>query len=105
MDERLRAKIKSVEALLKRPGTEGERQAAAAALERLQSRTKQPRAKMHNPSEVNVRRDVRSYFRVGDKVFHQRFGVGSVTMIDGNKLTIAFEVGEKRVVDSFVERL
>jgi DNA helicase II / ATP-dependent DNA helicase PcrA len=47
-----------------------------------------------------------SDFSVGDRVFHQKFGNGNVTAIDGNKLTIAFDkAGEKRVVDSFVERV
>ena len=47
-----------------------------------------------------------SAFTLGDRVFHQKFGNGNVTAIDGNKLTIAFDrAGEKRVVDSFVERV
>jgi DNA helicase-2/ATP-dependent DNA helicase PcrA len=47
-----------------------------------------------------------SQFSVGDRVFHQKFGNGNVTLVDGNKLTIRFDkAGEKRVVDSFVERL
>jgi DNA helicase-2/ATP-dependent DNA helicase PcrA len=47
-----------------------------------------------------------SSFTVGDRVFHQKFGNGNVVAVDGNKLTIAFDkAGEKRVVDSFVERL
>jgi ATP-dependent DNA helicase UvrD/PcrA len=47
-----------------------------------------------------------SSFTLGDRVFHQKFGNGNVTAIDGNKLTIAFDrAGEKRVVDSFVERV
>jgi len=47
-----------------------------------------------------------SDFTLGDRVFHQKFGNGNVTAIDGNKLTIAFDKsGEKRVVDSFVERV
>ena len=47
-----------------------------------------------------------SAFSPGDRVFHQKFGNGSVTAIDGNKLTIQFDhAGEKRVVDSFVERV
>jgi DNA helicase-2/ATP-dependent DNA helicase PcrA len=47
-----------------------------------------------------------SAFTVGDRVFHQKFGNGNVVMVDGNKLTIQFDkAGEKRVVDSFVERL
>jgi DNA helicase-2/ATP-dependent DNA helicase PcrA len=47
-----------------------------------------------------------STFTIGDRVFHLKFGNGNVTAIDGNKLTIAFDkAGEKRVVDSFVERV
>ena len=47
-----------------------------------------------------------SAFTLGDRVFHQKFGNGNVTAIDGNKLTIRFDKsGEKRVVDSFVERV
>ncbi len=46
-----------------------------------------------------------SEFALDDRVFHQKFGYGHVVKIDGNKLTIAFEkAGEKKVVDSFVER-
>jgi DNA helicase-2/ATP-dependent DNA helicase PcrA len=46
-----------------------------------------------------------SEFALDDRVFHQKFGYGQVVKIDGNKLTIAFEkAGEKKVVDSFVER-
>ena len=40
-----------------------------------------------------------------DRVFHQKFGNGTIIAIDGNKLTIQFDkAGQKRVVDSFVER-
>ena len=40
----------------------------------------------------------------GQRVFHQKFGYGHVTAVDGNKLEIAFEkAGNKKVVDSFVE--
>jgi DNA helicase II / ATP-dependent DNA helicase PcrA len=47
-----------------------------------------------------------SAFTPGDRVFHQKFGNGNITAIDGNKLTILFDrAGEKRVVDSFVERV
>ena len=46
-----------------------------------------------------------SSFAVGERVFHQKFGNGNVVAVDGNKLTIAFDkAGEKRVVDSFVEK-
>jgi DNA helicase-2/ATP-dependent DNA helicase PcrA len=47
-----------------------------------------------------------SAFTPGDRVFHQKFGNGNVLAIDGNKLTIQFDkAGQKRVVDSFVERV
>ena len=47
-----------------------------------------------------------SLFAVGERVFHQKFGNGNVVAVDGNKLTIRFDkAGEKRVVDSFVERV
>jgi DNA helicase-2/ATP-dependent DNA helicase PcrA len=46
-----------------------------------------------------------SDYQRGDRVFHQKFGYGQVTGVEGNKLTVAFEkAGEKRVIDSFVER-
>src|SRR5262249_11503026 len=47
-----------------------------------------------------------SDFTIGDRVFHQKFGNGNVTDIDGNKLTIQFDkAGETRVVDSVGERV
>ncbi|MEM7215503.1 MAG: UvrD-helicase domain-containing protein [Pseudomonadota bacterium] len=45
-----------------------------------------------------------SRFKVGDRVFHLKFGNGNIAMVDGNKLTIDFDkAGQKRVLDSFVE--
>ena len=47
-----------------------------------------------------------SAYAIGDRVFHQKFGNGNVVQVEGNKLTIAFDrAGEKKVVDSFVERV
>ena len=41
----------------------------------------------------------------GDRVFHIKFGYGRVRDIEGNKLTVSFEqAGEKKVIDSFVEK-
>jgi len=43
-------------------------------------------------------------FVLGQRVFHQKFGYGEVTEIDGNKLTVQFDkAGQKRVVNSFVQ--
>ena len=45
-------------------------------------------------------------YAVGNRVRHQKFGAGTVTEVDGNKLTIEFDhAGKKRVVDSFVARI
>jgi DNA helicase II / ATP-dependent DNA helicase PcrA len=46
-----------------------------------------------------------SEYSLGERIFHQKFGYGKITSIDGNKLSIDFEkAGSKRVLDSFVER-
>jgi DNA helicase-2/ATP-dependent DNA helicase PcrA len=45
----------------------------------------------------------RADLTTGLRVFHQKFGYGTIAAIDGNKLEIDFEVaGRKRVIDSFV---
>ena len=42
---------------------------------------------------------------IGTRVFHQKFGYGTVTAVDDDRLDIAFEkAGDKRVLDRFVER-
>jgi len=42
---------------------------------------------------------------VGARVFHQKFGYGTVTGVNDDKLDISFEkAGQKRVLDRFVER-
>jgi DNA helicase-2/ATP-dependent DNA helicase PcrA len=44
--------------------------------------------------------------RIGDKVFHEKFGNGTVKAQEGNKLEIEFDSGGfKRVLDSFVKRI
>ena len=47
--------------------------------------------------------DVSLGFGVGDRVFHQKFGYGKISFINGNKLDVIFEkAGNKKVIDSFV---
>jgi DNA helicase-2/ATP-dependent DNA helicase PcrA len=42
-------------------------------------------------------------YRVGARVFHQKFGYGGVTAVDGDKLDIAFDkAGTKKVMAGFV---
>ncbi|MGA7328134.1 MAG: UvrD-helicase domain-containing protein [Rhodomicrobium sp.] len=48
--------------------------------------------------------EAQSVFALGQRVFHQKFGYGRISEIEGNKLTVEFEkAGQKRVVASFVE--
>ncbi len=45
-------------------------------------------------------------FKPGARVRHEKFGDGTVTYVDGNKLTIEFDDGDsKRVVANFVEMI
>ena len=44
-------------------------------------------------------------FTTGDRVFHQKFGMGNILTIDGGKLLIAFDkAGHKKVVSGFVSK-
>ena len=44
-------------------------------------------------------------FAAGDRIFHQKFGYGTVRSAEGSKLAIAFDkAGDKMVIDSFVEK-
>jgi DNA helicase II / ATP-dependent DNA helicase PcrA len=43
-------------------------------------------------------------FALDQRVFHQKFGYGRISAMEGNKLTVEFEkAGQKKVVASFVE--
>ncbi len=86
-----------------------ERAASASAYNspgwrRMQSRAGQ--RGMRTPSEVKgivIDADAIARFAIGDRVFHQKFGYGAVTEIEGDKLTVDFEkAGVKKVVASFV---
>ncbi|WP_374570750.1 UvrD-helicase domain-containing protein [Phenylobacterium sp. J426] len=49
--------------------------------------------------------EANSDYSRGDRVFHIKFGYGTVRGIEGNKLTVNFDkAGEKKVIDSFVEK-
>ncbi len=46
-----------------------------------------------------------SAYEPGARVFHVKFGPGSVASVDGNKLTVDFDkAGRKMVLDSFVQK-
>jgi DNA helicase-2/ATP-dependent DNA helicase PcrA len=55
--------------------------------------------------EVAERAPSRDRFAPGDRVFHQKFGNGTVRQVEDDRLDVAFDsAGEKRVLDRFVER-
>ncbi len=59
----------------------------------------QPREARHQLIDL----DAVSAYTLGDRVFHQKFGYGTVGGIEGDKLEIAFDkAGVKRVVAGFV---
>jgi DNA helicase-2/ATP-dependent DNA helicase PcrA len=44
-------------------------------------------------------------FALGDRCFHQKFGMGWVRVVEGDHLTIDFDkAGTKKVVAAFVEK-
>ena len=54
-------------------------------------------------STVSVSAGV-SKFTKGQRVFHQKFGYGEISAVEGQKLTVDFEhSGPKKVIDTFVE--
>ncbi|MEN3971771.1 UvrD-helicase domain-containing protein [Sphingomicrobium sp. XHP0235] len=54
-------------------------------------------------SAVSLGNKGRDDLELGQRVFHGKFGYGTIALIEGNKLEIDFEkAGRKRVVDSFV---
>ncbi len=61
---------------------------------------------LSQPSEAKntiIDLDAISAYQIGERVFHQKFGYGAVTGIEGDKLDIAFEKsGAKKVVARFV---
>jgi DNA helicase-2/ATP-dependent DNA helicase PcrA len=54
--------------------------------------------------ELLAKSSKESGYRMGARVFHIKFGMGTVSAIDGNKLTVDFDkAGRKMVLESFVE--
>jgi DNA helicase-2/ATP-dependent DNA helicase PcrA len=80
--------------------------------QRAQARAASPAAKARGPQVIDgegrlvaVSEPGSSAFTRGERVFHIKFGYGRITNVEGNKLTVAFDkAGEKKVIDSFVEK-
>ncbi|AHD01408.1 ATP-dependent helicase [Leisingera methylohalidivorans] len=59
----------------------------------------QPKESKHQVIDLTAT----SSFTLGERVFHQKFGYGAITGIEGDKLEVAFEkAGTKKVVARFV---
>jgi DNA helicase II / ATP-dependent DNA helicase PcrA len=62
-----------------------------------------PRVLEARSSAISLGNPGRTDIALGQRVFHSKFGYGTVAQIEGNKLEIDFEhTGRKRVLDSFV---
>jgi DNA helicase-2/ATP-dependent DNA helicase PcrA len=62
-----------------------------------------PKSTPHRPSAPA--KPSAKNFKLGERVFHIKFGYGLITEMEGNKLVVNFETsGDKKVIDSFVER-
>lgn len=67
--------------------------------------TKQVRVRENKRSAASFAAKPRADIAIGQRVFHEKFGYGTVLDQEGNRLEIAFEkAGTKRVIDSFVEQ-
>jgi len=56
--------------------------------------------------ELVAKSTTSSAMRKGARIFHLKFGNGTVAAVDGNKLTVDFDkAGRKMVLDSFVQNL
>jgi len=65
--------------------------------------TDQPRVIEARASAVSLGNKGRTDLSLGQRVFHGKFGYGTIAAIEGNKLEIEFEhSGRKKVLDSFV---
>ncbi|WP_323021403.1 ATP-dependent helicase [Pararhodobacter sp.] len=67
-------------------------------------RRMQARARVAPPPPMAVRSATAEvHFAPGERVFHQKFGTGSVVAVDGDKVAVAFDrAGEKHIVARFL---
>ena len=73
-----------------------------------QSWDTQSRAGLSNlqiEGEVIAKSSTQSGLTKGERVFHQKFGNGTIVLVDGNKLSVDFDkAGRKMVLESFVKK-
>ena len=65
--------------------------------------TSQPRIVEARGSAISLGNPGRKDLAIGMRVFHEKFGYGTIGDIEGNKLLVQFEGGgKKRLLDTFV---
>ena len=71
---------------------------------RLQARSQsRPMSQPRESRSVLIDAEAVSAFAEGDRVFHQKFGYGSVAALEGDKVEVAFDkAGKKKVVGRFL---
>ncbi len=63
------------------------------------------RGPMTIEGELVAKSSATSSFARGARVFHMKFGPGTVALVDGNKLTVDFDkAGRKMVLESFLQK-
>ncbi|MBK9081687.1 MAG: UvrD-helicase domain-containing protein [Rhizobiales bacterium] len=85
--------------------TPGWRRAQGRREETQRASAAQRRGPMTIEGELVAKSSAQSGLRVGARVFHLKFGPGTVALVDGNKLTVDFDkAGRKMVLESFLQR-
>ena len=55
-------------------------------------------------NQNKIKSSFATQFKLSQRVFHQKFGMGTIISVDGDKLDIAFDkAGEKRVISSYIK--
>jgi DNA helicase-2/ATP-dependent DNA helicase PcrA len=88
-----------------------QRQASEGQQDKQQSRTRGSygesagrRGALTIDGELVAKSSTASGFATGARVFHIKFGNGTIAGVDGNKLTVDFDkAGRKMVLESFVQ--
>ncbi|MEM9145556.1 MAG: UvrD-helicase domain-containing protein [Pseudomonadota bacterium] len=66
-------------------------------------RDRRPLSQPQEARNLVIDADAQAAFDPGARVFHQKFGYGKVTGVEGDKLTVSFDkAGEKKVIASYV---
>ncbi|RTL87870.1 MAG: ATP-dependent DNA helicase [Hyphomicrobiales bacterium] len=84
--------------------TPGWKRAQAARREPASDKPARSKPPLTIEGEIIARASTASNYRAGARVFHLKFGPGTVAAVDGNKCTVDFDkAGRKMVLESFLQ--